>query len=65
MKRTLDLHAEGAGGGASRVVPSSPVGWSDGRGYGSVCWFFILLKWDSVHVVLHRGAGPLLARHVF
>ena len=23
----------------------------------------VLLKWDSVHVVLHCGVGPQLARH--
>ena len=37
----------GRGGGPSRVVPSSPVGCSDGRGYGSVT-VLVLLKWDSV-----------------
>ena len=32
----------GPRGGPSRVVPSSPVEQSDGRGYGSVCWSFVI-----------------------
>ena len=32
----------GRRGAPSRVVPSSPVGRSDGRGYGSVCWSCVI-----------------------
>jgi len=30
----------GVSGGCQVGDSVKPVGWSDGRGYGSVCWFF-------------------------